>query len=68
MNAIVIKHYVLHFKFILFLNYILIKFLIIIIIRKILYLYVNIDGKKIDCGKQLNMTLHEHITNHQLNF
>ncbi len=28
----------------------------------------NYCQKEIDCGKQLNMILHEHITNNQLNF
>jgi hypothetical protein len=33
-------------------------------IEDLIFIY-NSYRKKIDCGKQLNMTLHEHTTNNQ---
>jgi len=68
MHAIVTKHCVSHFRFFLFLYF-----------NKLLndLKHEKIEDPificsscciKINCGKQLNMTLCEHITNNQLNF
>jgi len=67
MHVLVVKHCVSHFKFIFFINYILTNYLMIFKMKKIedLIFICNSYRKKIDCGKQLNMTLHEHITNNQ---
>jgi hypothetical protein len=67
MHAIAIKHCVLHFKFILLLNYISKKIQIIKKQKLEDPIFIcNLCWKKIDYGKQLNMILCEHITNNQL--